>query len=160
MLKDPACGNNLSSSLLEDYGTNPPGYSYNVMFNIFIKLTDHVKLGEAVATLRSRAATRRDLDMLEKWADRNFAKSEKSKCKVLHLGGSNPMEPYSNNTGMAAHRGCWISTLGVIQSLTKQDPDKNTSNLGDGSTVNRILDKQTSGGPLQPELLCDSIRKG
>lgn len=60
MLKDPACGNNLSydCSLLEDDGTNPPGNLFNIMFNIWlndehtlIKLTDHVKLGEAVSTL-------------------------------------------------------------------------------------------------------------
>lgn len=58
-----------------------------------------------------------------------------------------------------AQRGYWISVLGVIQSLTKQGPEQNQSNLEDGSAENRRLDEQTSRDPLQPELFCDSLRK-
>ena len=35
-----------------------------------------------------------ELDMLEKWADRNLVKFIKGNCKVLHLGRNNPMHQY------------------------------------------------------------------
>jgi len=45
-----------------------------------IKFANDTKLGEAVDTLESHAAVRKDLVRLDQWADRNFVKSNKEKC--------------------------------------------------------------------------------
>lgn len=39
--------------------------------------------------LEGKAAVQRDLDRYEEWADSNIM--EFKKCKILHLGGNNPM---------------------------------------------------------------------
>ena len=67
-----------------------------VLFNIFIndlddgavctlsKFADDSKLGGVADIPEGHAAIRRDLNRLEKWADRNLTKFSKGKCKVLH----------------------------------------------------------------------------
>jgi len=44
--------------------------------------------------LKGRDAIQRDLEELEKWAPMNLKKFYKAKCKVLHLGRSNPQYQY------------------------------------------------------------------
>ena len=47
-----------------------------------------------VDTQEGCAATHRDLDRLEKWADRNVMKFNKQKCKILHLRRDNSVHQY------------------------------------------------------------------
>ncbi|KAK4819615.1 hypothetical protein QYF61_008364 [Mycteria americana] len=54
------------------------------------KSADDTKLGGVAGTPDGHAAIQRDLDTLEKWADRNVMKFMKGNCKVPHLGGTSP----------------------------------------------------------------------
>ncbi|GAB0204576.1 mitochondrial enolase superfamily member 1 [Grus japonensis] len=76
------------------------------LFNIFVsntdsgiectlsKLADNTKLCGVVNTLEGRDAIHRDLDRLERWARANLMRFNKAKCKVLHMGWSNPKHSY------------------------------------------------------------------
>ena len=56
------------------------------------KFADDTRLSGALDT--------RDLDRLGNWAHANVMKLNKAKCKVLHLGWGNPINPYRVANGL------------------------------------------------------------
>jgi len=58
------------------------------------KFADDTKLEGVVNTSEDCAAIQRDLDRIETWAESNLMKFNMGKCRVLHLGRSNPIHQY------------------------------------------------------------------
>lgn len=55
---------------------------------------EDTKLGGVANSPEGRAAIQRNLNRMEKWADKNLLKFNKENCKVLHLRRNNPMHKY------------------------------------------------------------------
>ncbi|GAB0188701.1 follistatin-related protein 5 [Grus japonensis] len=60
----------------------------------FSRFADYTELEGVADTPGDHVAIQKEFDRLEKWTSRNLMKLNKEKCKVLHLGKSNPMHQY------------------------------------------------------------------
>ncbi|GAB0175971.1 mitochondrial enolase superfamily member 1 [Grus japonensis] len=58
------------------------------------RFADDTRLRGVADMPEGHAAIQRDLERLEKWANRNLMKFNKEKCKVLHLGRKKPRHVY------------------------------------------------------------------
>ena len=56
---------------------------------MLIEFVDGTKLVRIANTLEDRNKIQNNLDRLEDWAETNRMKSNRAKCKVLHLGKRN-----------------------------------------------------------------------
>lgn len=78
--------------------SKPCPFPFNISVNglgeeadcILSKFANNTKVGCGADSPEGRAALQRDLDRLEKQADRNPLKFSKERCRVLLMGRNNP----------------------------------------------------------------------
>ncbi|KAK4808476.1 hypothetical protein QYF61_005793 [Mycteria americana] len=70
------------------------GWVQRVVISSMNKFADDTKLGGAADTPECCAAIQRDLNRMEKWANKNLLKFNNGKCKILHMGRNKPMHKY------------------------------------------------------------------
>ena len=72
------------------------------------KFADDINLWDSSNTPEERDAIQKYLDRLEQWAQVNRMRFNKSRCKVLHLGGGSPHYQYKMGT-----EHCWTGHGGA-----------------------------------------------
>ncbi|PKU47288.1 rna-directed dna polymerase from mobile element jockey-like [Limosa lapponica baueri] len=114
------------------------------------KFADDTKLGGGAHMPEGCAGIQRDLDRLEKCADRNLMQFKKGKCKVLHLGRNNPRHQYM--LGAAQLESSFAEkSLGVLVD-TKLNMSQHCALAA--KKANGIL------GCIKQEKCCQQVRRG
>lgn len=66
----------------------------NCVKHTLSKFTDDMKLGGVADSPEGPAAIQRDLNRLERWADKNLMEFSREKCNILQLIRNNPRYQY------------------------------------------------------------------
>ncbi|RMC13387.1 hypothetical protein DUI87_10922 [Hirundo rustica rustica] len=91
------------------------------MESFISKFGDDTKLGVCVDLLEGRRVLQKDLERLDRWAESNKMKFNKSKCQVLHFGHNNPLQCYRLGK-------VWLDSaqeerdLGVLVAAAEHEP--------------------------------------
>ncbi|RMC00677.1 hypothetical protein DUI87_23295 [Hirundo rustica rustica] len=92
-----------------------------------LNFADNAKLGGVVDTPECCAACQKDLNMLERWADKNCLKFNKSKSRILHLGRNNHRNWYSLRANLLGRSsvekglGVLVDKLSISQQCWKSN---------------------------------------
>ncbi|KAK4828523.1 hypothetical protein QYF61_026945 [Mycteria americana] len=147
--------NNLINFYDEMTGFLDKGTAVNIVHVDFSKAFDivsHKILREKLMRTdipEGHAAIQRDLNRLEKWADRNVMKFNKGKCKVLFLGQNIPIHQYILGATQLESRFAEKNLRGIVDTkLTMSQPCVLAAKAGILECVRRSVTNRSGEGIL------------